>query len=173
MWKLGFCQIQPFLDCVRNKDISLDFHLRSSRCLTDISKSIQSYLRDDDTQHLILAIDLCARGFSTWQQYIDAMEMLRSLLSLATTSKKESISSENASPQARLAVLQIASSNTHLFMTTLTLDIVNPTSTEHRKSVLQIVAFLIRKVKEYIIASWPVINKLHRNLWYYLQICRG
>ena len=93
-----------------------------------------------------LAIDLCSRGFAVWQHYIDAMEMLRSLFNLATSSKKESITAQNIGPQARQAVLQVVTNNTGLFMTTLSLDILHPQSLEHRKSVLQLVAFLTRKV---------------------------
>jgi hypothetical protein len=89
-----------------------------------------------------LAIDLCSRGFQTWQHHVDAMEVLRALFNLSTSADKES----NVGPQARLAVLQIASSNTPLFMTTLLLDILHPKSVQQRKSILQLVAFLIRKV---------------------------
>lgn len=53
-------------------------------------------------------------------------------------------------PQARQAVLQIASDGRGgggaLFMTTLSLDILHPKGLEHRRSVMQLVAFLIRKV---------------------------
>lgn len=114
--------------------------------LTDISKSIKLYLHDEHSIFRILAVDLSSRGFHIWQHYIDAMEILRSLFTLATTSKKESITAQNVGAQARLAILHIAASNTPLFMTTLGLDILSPDSLEYRKSVLQIVAFLIRKV---------------------------
>ncbi|KAG6864820.1 hypothetical protein C0991_006941 [Blastosporella zonata] len=83
--------------------------------------------------------------FHVWQHYIDAMEILRALFTLATSTRKDSISLQNVGSQARLAVLQIASSNTALFMTTLGLDILTPPTLEHRKAVMQIVAFLIRK----------------------------
>ncbi|KAJ7119871.1 hypothetical protein C8R44DRAFT_878257 [Mycena epipterygia] len=121
------------------------YSLISSSALTDISKSIALYLHDEQSLYRVLAIDLCSRGFHIWQHYIDAMEILRALFTLATSSRKETITAQNAGPQARLAVLQIASNNTPLFMTTLALDILNPLGMEHRKSVMQIVAFLIRK----------------------------
>ncbi|KAJ7726520.1 hypothetical protein B0H16DRAFT_1592489 [Mycena metata] len=121
------------------------YSLISSSALTDISKSIALYLHDEQSLYRVLAIDLCSRGFHIWQHYIDAMEILRALFTLATSSRKESISTQNPGPQARLAVLQIASNNTPLFMTTLALDILNPLGVDHRKSVMQIVAFLIRK----------------------------
>lgn len=124
----------------------LALHQRTS-ALTDISKSIAMYLHDEKSLYRVLAIDLCSRGYHIWQHYVDAMEMLRALFSLATSSRKESISTQNVGPQARLAVLQIAASNTPLFMTTLGLDILNPRSIEHRKSTMQLVAFLIRKVR--------------------------
>ncbi len=97
------------------------------------------YLHDETSPHRIVAIDLCARGFHIWGNYVDAMELLKALFSLATGDVAYA-------PQARLAVLQIASSNSPLFMTTLTLDILHPRSVGNQKSIMQLVAFLIRKV---------------------------
>jgi WD repeat-containing protein 7 len=104
------------------------------------------YLHESDVSCKALAIDLCSRGFSVWQHYVDSMEMLRSLFNLATSMKKESISAQNVGPQARQAVLHIVTDHTGIFMTTLSLDILHPQSLEHRKSVMQLMAFLIRKV---------------------------
>ncbi|KAF8575607.1 hypothetical protein K439DRAFT_1398053 [Ramaria rubella] len=113
----------------------------STSTLTDIAKSITLYLHDDDCPHRILAIDLCSRGFQVWQHYVDAMEVLRALFNLSTSAEKD----RNAGPQARSAVLQIASSNTPLFMSTLSLDILHPRTLRQQKSIMQLVAFLIRK----------------------------
>ncbi|TFK39093.1 hypothetical protein BDQ12DRAFT_683016 [Crucibulum laeve] len=121
------------------------YSLLSTSALTDIAKSITLYLHDEKSIYRVLAIDLCSRGFHIWQHYMDAMEILRSLFSLATNSKKDFISVQNVNGQARVAVLSIASNNTPLFMTTLCLDILAPSTLEHRRSVMQIVAFLIRK----------------------------
>lgn len=121
------------------------YSLLSTSALNIISKSVMMYLHESDVSCKALAIDLCSRGFSVWQHYIDAMEMLRSIFNLATSSKKESISAQNIVPQARQAVLQVVANNTGIFMTTLSLDILHPQSLEHRKSVLQLVAFLTRK----------------------------
>lgn len=112
----------------------------------DISKSISLYLNDGKSIYRVLAIDLCSRGFNVWQHYIDTMEILRSLFDLATSVRKDSISIQNVGAQARLAVLSIATNNMPLFMGTLCLDILTPPSMQHRRSVLQILAFLIRKV---------------------------
>ncbi|KAG2114253.1 uncharacterized protein F5147DRAFT_678636 [Suillus discolor] len=121
------------------------YSLLSTNSLIDISKSIALYLHDESSAYRGLAIDLCARGFQIWQHYIDAMAVLRALYTLATNTRKETIPAQNIGPQARLAVLQIASSNTPLFMTTLTLDILNPKTLDQRKAVMQLVAFMIRK----------------------------
>jgi hypothetical protein len=122
-----------------------DFQCRFS-ALTDISKSIALYLHDEKSIYRVLAVDLCSRGFHVWQHYIDSMEILRSLINLSTNMHKDSISVQNVGAQARLAVLAIAGNSMPLLMGTMCLDILTPPSVEHRRSVLQILAFLIRKV---------------------------
>lgn len=112
----------------------------------DISKSISLYLHDEKSIYRVLGIDLCSRGFNVWQHYVDSMEILRSLFDLATNARKDLISIQNVGSQARLAVLSIASNNMPLFMGTLCLDILTPPTVEHRRSVMQILAFLIKKV---------------------------
>ena len=126
--------------------LAITLTIISISSLTDISKSITLYLHDESSVYRVLAIDLCSRGFHVWQHYVDTMEILRSLFMLSTNVRKDSISIQNVNSQARLAVLSIASSNIQLFMSTLCLDILTPPTLEHRRSVMQIVAFLIRKV---------------------------
>lgn len=123
--------------------------------LTDIAKSIAGYLHDETSPHRSLAIDLCSRGFQVWQQYVDAVEMLRALFTLATTTKKEAITVPNIGIQARSAVLQIAASNTPLFITTLAIDILHPRSVQQRKSVMQLVIFMIRKKPLVLYSNLP------------------
>ncbi|KAI9066035.1 WD40 repeat-like protein [Trametes sanguinea] len=131
------------------------YSLLPTSVLIDIAKSIAVYLHDEASPYRSLAIDLCSRGFQIWQQYVDAVEMLRALFTLATTSKKEAISVPNIGVQARSAVLQIAAGNTPLFMTTLVLDILHPRSVQHRKSVMQLVIFLIRKKPLVLYSNLP------------------
>ncbi|KAI0655440.1 WD40 repeat-like protein [Cubamyces menziesii] len=131
------------------------YSLLPTSTLTDIAKSIAVYLHDETSPHRSLAIDLCSRGFQVWQQYVDAVEMLRALFTLATTTKKEAISVPNIGVQARSAVLHIAANNTPLFMTTLALDILHPRSVQHRKSVMQLVIFLIRKKPLVLYSNLP------------------
>lgn len=127
-------------------------------CLTEISKSIALYLHDERSAHRALAIDLCSRGFPVWQQYVDAVEMLRALFALATAARRDAAAGQAGGTQAgagqvgvgqaaRAAVLHIAAGNTPLFMTTVSMDILHPKSVQHRKSVMQLVIFLIHKVR--------------------------
>ncbi|KAH8086009.1 hypothetical protein BXZ70DRAFT_956829 [Cristinia sonorae] len=132
-----------------------NYALLSTANLTQIAKSIALYLHEETSPYRALAIDLCSRGFQVWQQYVDAVQMLRALFTLSTTTKKEAISVQNVGQLARTAVLQIAASNTPLFMTTLSLDILNPGSVQHRKSVMQLVIFLIRKKPLVLYSNLP------------------
>ncbi|KAG8857990.1 hypothetical protein FRB96_005481 [Tulasnella sp. 330] len=119
----------------------------SVETLTDIAKSISVYLHDESSVHRVLAIELCSLGFHVWQHYIDSVTVLRALFELATAPRKDTagIGGNNTPQTARAAVLHIASTNTALFMTTLTMDISQPASPEHKKSVMQLVVFIIRK----------------------------
>lgn len=117
--------------------------------LTDIAKSVTLYLHDEASSHRVIAIELCSFGFQIWQHYVDAMEILRSLFTLATAARKDNdAASRSVASTARAAVLQIASSNTPLFMTTMSLDILQPKTPEYRNSIMQLIAFMIRKVIE-------------------------
>lgn len=115
--------------------------------LSEIAKSITTYLYNDASPHRPLAIELCSRGFDIWQHYFDAMEALRSLFSLATSARKDTISVRNPGQQARMAVMRIASSNSPLFMTTLSLDILHPRSVEYTATIMQVLAFLMKRVR--------------------------
>jgi WD repeat-containing protein 7 len=89
-----------------------------------------------------------------WQQHVDAVEILRSLFALATSGRKDT--GFNVGQQARSAVLLIASGNSPLFMTTVSMDILQPKSVQHRKSVMQLVIFLIHKVS-YMLSGYGVV----------------
>ncbi|KAK7689913.1 hypothetical protein QCA50_006552 [Cerrena zonata] len=123
--------------------------------LTDIAKSIAHYLHDELSPYRALAIDLGSLGFAIWQQYVDVVQMLRAFFTLATSIRKETISVHNVGQLARTAVLHIASANTPLFMTTLSMDILQPRNVQHRKSIMQLVVFLIRKKPLILYSNLP------------------
>lgn len=136
--------------------VSLEKHaLLSNDTLMNVSKSIASYLHEEDPIRRLLGVDLCTRGFHVWQRHVDAMAILRALFTLAVNSRKDNISVQNVGQQARQAILQIASTNTPLFMATLTLDILSPKNLEYRKIVMQLVALLTRKKPLLLYSNLP------------------
>lgn len=115
--------------------------------VTDVANSIAMFLHDESSAHRIIGIDLSSRGLQIWQAYTDTMEILRSLFDLASTTRKDADlpSIRNEATQARLAVLHVATTCTHLFMTKLLLDVTQPRTPAHSRSIMQLLAFLIRK----------------------------
>lgn len=123
--------------------------LRIHRNLADVSKSVVLYLHDEHSPHRSVAIELASRGFHIWQNYVDAMDLLRSLFRLATggPSHKDDVHLRSLAQSARAGVLQIASSNSPLFISTISLDIMDAESISHRSSTMHLLAFIIRKVR--------------------------
>jgi WD repeat-containing protein 7 len=122
--------------------IAVENHsLFSPALLKDVSNSITCYLHDANSPYRLLAVDLCSSGFQIWQHYIDAMEILRSLFQLAM---QKTLPTALAA-RARTATLQIASSNTPLFMTTLSYDILNANSPAQRNATMKLVAFMAKR----------------------------
>lgn len=101
--------------------------------LKDIAMAVTYSLISADAALQVAALELCLDGgFSIWQQYVDAMELLRRISTLAMLEGDEEtviVTAETLpllagrKTVARQATLQIAEEHTALFMTTLHLDI--------------------------------------------------
>ena len=91
--------------------------------------------------HLAIAIELASKGFTTWQTYLDPMEMLRLLFYLSTHTPP----SPSISAQARIAVLHVATTNPALFMSTLSMDILDAKTSEGRTSIMKLCVYMARK----------------------------
>jgi len=121
----------------------------SHSVLVDVATSVAAYLDDDSRPyHQAVAAELCSRGFAIWQNYVDAMALVRALFSLA-------IGRNPATPNdlrilARNATLHVAGINTPLFMTTLLHDILNASTASARNATLKLLGFMIRKVRRRI-----------------------
>ncbi|ORX37934.1 hypothetical protein BD324DRAFT_623874 [Kockovaella imperatae] len=113
----------------------------SASVLKATAESIFLYLEDFSCPHIGLAIELASRAFTTWQTYIDPMELLRVLFYLSTHTPPPAA----VSAQARLAVLHIASVNPGLFMSTLSMDILDAKTTEGRTSIMKLCVYMARK----------------------------
>uniref|UniRef100_V5GW35 Uncharacterized protein n=2 Tax=Kalmanozyma brasiliensis (strain GHG001) TaxID=1365824 RepID=V5GW35_KALBG len=138
----------------------------SPRLLKDIAKAIHGSIVSDkgsemrsshELQMLAVAIELCRQGFSMWQHYFDATEVVRSLFALSTSTSTSSSTSADSDLRtlARAATLQIAAENTPLFMTTLSLDILHARSAAHCSATMRLVAFMVRKRPSVLVANLP------------------
>lgn len=113
--------------------------------LKDLSTSILSFFSPDTSPYAqCIATELCSLGFEIWQNYIDAMALLRLLFGLATG--LQASTKNELRTLAKTAVLHVAGVNTPLFMTTLLFDISNPSDVVHRNATMKLLGFMVRKV---------------------------
>ncbi len=122
--------------------------------LKDIAASILSYLGKAKPPHQMLAIDLCHKGFDVWQNYVDPSELLRSLFALAVP-KDINPSNSTVAAHARNAVLHLAADSSPMFVTTLSMDIMDARSVEERDSVMRLCVFVARKKPRLLFPSVP------------------
>lgn len=133
--------------------------------LKAIAESVSLYLESEDPSRLGLAIELASKGFSTWQTFIDPAEMLRRLFFLSTNTQpgtnignnSPATETSNIAAQARLAVLHVASCNAALFMSTLSMDILDARTAEGRKSIMKLCVYMARKKPEVLENSLPKV----------------
>ena len=99
----------------------------------------------DNPLHQAIATELCSRGFHIWQNYVDAMSLVRQLFSVAIGRNPSTPSDLRA--MARQATVHVASVNSPLFMSTLLFDILNAPTAVARNATLKLLGFMIRKVR--------------------------
>ncbi|GAA6050579.1 hypothetical protein JCM3770_001471 [Rhodotorula araucariae] len=140
------------------------FKLLSSSMLVDVAASVAIYLDESaHPYHQAVAAELCSRGFAIWQNYVDAMALVRALFALA-------IGRNPATPNdlrilARNATLHVAGINTPLFMTTLLHDILNASTASSRNATLKLLGFLIRKKPLVLYSNLPrVVEAVVKSL---------
>ncbi|KAK4704763.1 hypothetical protein P7C70_g1446, partial [Phenoliferia sp. Uapishka_3] len=130
------------------------FKLLPAALLTDISESITAFLADEEhPYHQAIATELCTRGFEIWQNYVDAMPLVRQLFGLATG--KNPATPFDLRNLARSATLHVAGVNTPLFMTTLSFDILNAQSAKNRNATMKLLGFMVRKKPLVLYTSLP------------------
>lgn len=137
--------------------IALSWGLRLTQdesTLRDTANQIVRAIENlDDLNCTCIALELCARGFATFQNAFDAVRALRAIFKLAVNPlpvpSSPSIAQGMASSVrnlARQAALAAASVNAPLFMTVLSIDAIqNDADPEERATTLKLIAFMIRK----------------------------
>ncbi|KAK4046684.1 hypothetical protein OIV83_005887 [Microbotryomycetes sp. JL201] len=122
--------------------------------LKDVASSILLYLDDASSPHRqAIATELCSRDFQTWQHYVDPTALVRQLFGLATG--RLGTTPLELRNMARLAVVNLASINSSLFMTTMLHDIVSSPSPTHRNATLKLLLFMMRKRPLTLFSSLP------------------
>ncbi|GAA5986281.1 hypothetical protein JCM11641_004880 [Rhodosporidiobolus odoratus] len=119
------------------------FALLSTSVVKDLSISIAAYLEDEMSFRQAIAVELCSRGFGIWQNYVDAMSLVRQLFAIAI--ERNPATPNDLRVLARNATLHVAGVNTPLFMTTLIHDILNAPTAAARNATLKLLGFMIRK----------------------------
>lgn len=135
--------------------------------LRETALSLTLLLNDESkTSHRLVAIELCGRGFVTWQQHFNAAEVLRTLFQFATSKMSPLVRQ-----YARSAIIQVASLNTPLFISTIVSDIMNDRDPEARNGCMKIITLIVRKKPLIFYANLPrlveaVVKSLDPNVSY-------
>ncbi|KAM0790179.1 hypothetical protein ACM66B_005497 [Microbotryomycetes sp. NB124-2] len=130
------------------------YSLMSVETLKELAASILLYLDDAASpRRQAIATELCSRDFSTWQHYVDPTALVRQLFGLATG--RLGTTPIELRNMARLAVVNLASVNSSLFMTTMLHDIVSSPSAAHRNATLKLLLFMMRKRPLVLFSSLP------------------
>ncbi|KAI8333783.1 hypothetical protein EDC96DRAFT_17952 [Choanephora cucurbitarum] len=113
-----------------------DAELDESRQHTTESLSTGSMART------LSSMELLSQGFQTWEIYINAAEVLRTLFLYATDTQPVMAL---VSRGAKMAVFQISRTNMPLVINTLTFDTINAKTVNDRMRCLKIVGSFVRK----------------------------
>ncbi|RIB08802.1 hypothetical protein C2G38_1982301 [Gigaspora rosea] len=96
---------------------------------------------DPKLVHRLAALELCGKGFSTWEPYI-LLAVVKTILGLAIDSDSN-VAALKA--MAQKAIFQIASVNTPLCISTLTYDTNNSKKPAEKNGFLKLISLFIRK----------------------------
>ncbi|KAG5462661.1 MAG: hypothetical protein BJ554DRAFT_4178 [Olpidium bornovanus] len=87
-------------------------------------------------------MELCAKGFATWEPHFNAAAVVRTLLALSSNSSSSPVQVKSA----QRALVQIGTVNTLLFVTTITYDLVHSKSAAEKTAILKVISYFIYKV---------------------------
>ncbi|KAI9340413.1 hypothetical protein DFJ73DRAFT_845096 [Zopfochytrium polystomum] len=134
--------------------------LLSNRICKDVAESLDILLREDARgPYRTVGIELISRGFATWEPHLNSSAIVRTIIAstgLSTPSGRDGTGDAgNPGPPgpmnlglmqvARQAVVQIASLNPGLFISTITLDVAHAKSPSDRIGALKLLGMFISK----------------------------
>lgn len=118
-----------------------DAELDESRNITNAE--VEPILSTGSMARTLSSMELLSQGFQTWETYINAAEVLRTLFMYATDPHPVMAL---VSRGAKTAIFQISTANMPLVISTLTFDTMNAKSLDDRLRCLKIIGSFIRKV---------------------------
>ncbi|KAI7852315.1 hypothetical protein BDC45DRAFT_444103 [Circinella umbellata] len=133
------CDQPQMLDNHVRRYTALSLALLLSDSDLDEPKSHQSDPSHASVARTLASMELLSQGFNTWESYINAAEVLRTMFAYTTDTQPA------VSRGAKNAIFQIASMNTPLVIGTLTYDTSNAKKLEDRIQCLRIIGSFIRK----------------------------
>ena len=118
----------------------------------DVASSLVVIIMDPvKNPYRLLAIELLGLVFKTWEPFLNAPAVLRTLFNLTgfngpTSAGNAALASPSNMLMARQALLAIAETQTALFINTLTFDLIHATSFSQRVGCLKLLGIFITKV---------------------------
>ncbi|RIA87577.1 WD40-repeat-containing domain protein [Glomus cerebriforme] len=117
--------------------------LLSKTVARNIALSLVLLLHDGSKlSHRLAALELCGRGFSTWEPHFDAVAVLNTLFALAIETDTNTASIK---AMAQKAIFQISAVNTPLCISTLTCDTIDSTKPAEKSGFLKLISLFIRR----------------------------
>ncbi|OZJ06908.1 hypothetical protein BZG36_00016 [Bifiguratus adelaidae] len=117
--------------------------LLDRRTRKDVALSL-IILIDDSTEisAQTAAISILSRGFATWEPFLKASEVLRTLFAMAFNGTSNSAV---VSKKAKAAVFEIAASHTTLFVSTLTSNLTHGRTHEELILTIKVITFFVKR----------------------------
>ncbi|KAG0100662.1 hypothetical protein BGZ93_008599 [Podila epicladia] len=129
----------------------------SERVRKLVALSLTILLNDDSRiSYKVASIDLLAQGFASWQPFIRADTLLKTLFAMAMDGQT---SLNLVSRRARRAVAQIAVVNSALFVTTLTQEIMDCRRASERMGLLKLISVFTRKNPAVLHSGIPKLSE--------------
>ncbi|GET66980.1 WD40 repeat-like protein [Rhizophagus irregularis] len=109
----------------------------------NIALSLVLLLHDSSKlSHRLAALELCGRGFSTWEPHFDAVAVLKTLFTFAI---ETDTNAATIRAMAQKAIFQISTVNTPLCISTLTHDTNDSKKPTEKSGFLKLISIFIRK----------------------------
>lgn len=164
---MGCDQPQTLVSPVR-KSTALSLTILLSDAEMDTTDTEDNTLSTGSMSRTLSSMELLSQGFKTWEMYINATEVMRTLFMYATDSRPMMRFVISA---AKTTIFQISIANMPLVISTLTIDTIQAKSLDTRLRCLKIIGTFIKKVNFRIVASAKHVNLVfYRNPFFFTLI---